>query len=68
MKYFNRRKPDLGSALLCILFAALFIVICILFFQKIQNTYQDRIAVATTYPHPTWPEPETSEESTEEFS
>lgn len=68
MKNFNRRKLDLGSALLCILFAALFIVICILFFRKIQNTYQDRIAVATTYPHPTWPEPETSEESTEKFS
>lgn len=67
MKNFNRRRPDFGSALLCILFIALFIVICILFFKKIQNTYQDRIAVATIYSHPTWPEPETSE-ATEEFS
>ena len=59
---------DFGVIFLYLVFILIVVMLIIFFTHKIRDTYKDRIAVATTYPHPTWPEPEETSESSEESS
>lgn len=69
--FMQRRKYpkfDFGALFLYAFFIVALVVICIFFSYKIRNTYRARIAVATTYPHPTWPEPEVTSDTSVENS